>query len=194
MAQWLGIFLPMQGTQVRFLVWEDPTCHRAAKPVCRNYWACAWEPPSHNYWAHAPQLLKPMHARAHVLQLMSPRTATTEACVLWGPHAATTEPTCCNYWSLCAYNPCCTTREATAMRSPCTTTKSSPHSLQLEKACAQQQRPSTAKTKKEKEKEITAISFSQIQFYVCNLFSFLAAWRRLQDPSSQTRDLPRGPQ
>ena len=27
MIQWLRIHLPMQGTQVRFLVWEDPICH-----------------------------------------------------------------------------------------------------------------------------------------------------------------------
>ena len=46
-AQWLGIHLPMQGTRVRALVLEDPTCHGATKPVC------------HNYWAHVPQLLKP---------------------------------------------------------------------------------------------------------------------------------------
>ena len=32
-VQWLGIRLPMQETQVRALVWEDPTCHGAAKPV-----------------------------------------------------------------------------------------------------------------------------------------------------------------
>ena len=25
-AQWLRIHLPMQGTRVRVLVWEDPTC------------------------------------------------------------------------------------------------------------------------------------------------------------------------
>ena len=36
-AQWLGILLPMQGSQVRSLVWEDSTCRRAAKPMCRNY-------------------------------------------------------------------------------------------------------------------------------------------------------------
>ena len=33
MAQWLRICLPMQGTQVRALVWEDPTCRGAAGPV-----------------------------------------------------------------------------------------------------------------------------------------------------------------
>ena len=36
-AQWLRIHLPMQGTQVQALVWEDPTCHGATKPVCHNY-------------------------------------------------------------------------------------------------------------------------------------------------------------
>ena len=36
-AQWLRIRLPMEGTWVRALVWEDPTCHGATKPVCHNY-------------------------------------------------------------------------------------------------------------------------------------------------------------
>ena len=36
-AQWLRIRLPMQGTWVRALVREDPTCHGATKPVCHNY-------------------------------------------------------------------------------------------------------------------------------------------------------------
>ena len=52
--------LPMQGTRVRSLVWEDPTCCGATKPM------------SHNYWAHAPQLLKLTHPRAHALQLLKP--------------------------------------------------------------------------------------------------------------------------
>ena len=59
MAQWLRIRLPMQGTRVRTLVQEDPTCRGATKPVRHNSWACALEPASHNYWAHEPQLLKP---------------------------------------------------------------------------------------------------------------------------------------
>ena len=58
-AQWLRIHLPMQGTRVRALVWEDPTCRGATKPVRHNYWACTLEPASHNYWARLPQLLKP---------------------------------------------------------------------------------------------------------------------------------------
>ena len=57
--QWLGIHLPMQGTQIWSLVWEDPTCRRAAKPVHHNNWACYLEPTSHNYWASMLQLLKP---------------------------------------------------------------------------------------------------------------------------------------
>ena len=36
-AQWLRIRLPMQGTWVRFLVREGPTCRRATKPVHHNY-------------------------------------------------------------------------------------------------------------------------------------------------------------
>ena len=35
-AQWLGIRLPMQGTRVRALVWEDPTCRGATRPVSHN--------------------------------------------------------------------------------------------------------------------------------------------------------------
>ena len=35
-AQWLGICLPMQGTRIRALVWEDPTCHGATGPVSHN--------------------------------------------------------------------------------------------------------------------------------------------------------------
>ena len=35
--QWLRICLPMQGTRVQALVWEDPTCRRAARPVSHNY-------------------------------------------------------------------------------------------------------------------------------------------------------------
>ena len=57
-AQWLRIHLPMQGTCVRALVQEDPTCCQATKPVRHNYWACAREPVSHtteptcyNYWS-----------------------------------------------------------------------------------------------------------------------------------------------
>ena len=36
-AQWLRICLLMQGTRVRALVWEDPTCCGATGPVSHNY-------------------------------------------------------------------------------------------------------------------------------------------------------------
>ena len=36
-AQWLRTCLLMQGTRVRALVWEDPTCHGAIRPVSHNY-------------------------------------------------------------------------------------------------------------------------------------------------------------
>ena len=40
-VQWLRICLPMQGPQVWSLVWEDPTCCGATKPVCLCPTACA---------------------------------------------------------------------------------------------------------------------------------------------------------
>ena len=36
-VQWLRIRLSMQGTWVQALVWEDPTCRGATKPVRHNY-------------------------------------------------------------------------------------------------------------------------------------------------------------
>ena len=36
-AQWLRIRLPMQGTWVQALVWDDPTYRGATKPVRHNY-------------------------------------------------------------------------------------------------------------------------------------------------------------
>ena len=35
-AQWLRIYLLMQGTRVRALVWEEPTCRGATGPVSHN--------------------------------------------------------------------------------------------------------------------------------------------------------------
>ena len=58
-AEWVKICLPMQGTQVPSLVWEDPTCCGATKPVHHNCWACTLEPVNHNFWAHVLQPLKP---------------------------------------------------------------------------------------------------------------------------------------
>ena len=41
-VQWLRIRLPMQGTWIWSLFWEDPTVHKVTEPKHRNYWA--WVP------------------------------------------------------------------------------------------------------------------------------------------------------
>ena len=53
MAQWLRIRLPMQGTRVQALAWEDPACCGATKPVPQLLSLCSR--------AREPQLLKPAH-------------------------------------------------------------------------------------------------------------------------------------
>ena len=79
-AQWLRIRLPMQGTWVWALVWEDPTCHGATKPMHHNCWACTLEPEpqllntrattteAHTPRAHALQQEKPLQWEALTLQ------------------------------------------------------------------------------------------------------------------------------
>ena len=37
-VQGLWVHPPMQATWLWFLVWGDPTCHRAAKPMSLDYW------------------------------------------------------------------------------------------------------------------------------------------------------------
>ena len=58
-VQWLRIHLSMLETLVRSLVQEDPTYHRAIKPVHHSYEAHALESASRSYQAQALQLLKP---------------------------------------------------------------------------------------------------------------------------------------
>ena len=36
-VKWIGMNLPMQGTQVRSLVQKGPTSCRATKPMCHNF-------------------------------------------------------------------------------------------------------------------------------------------------------------
>ena len=67
-AQWLRICLPMQGTRVRALVWEDPTCCGATRPVSHNYWACA-------SGAYAPQQERPRR-----WETCAPRRRVAPAC------------------------------------------------------------------------------------------------------------------
>ena len=67
----------MQGTWVRSLVREDPTCRRATKST------------SHNYWAHVLQLLKPAHCNYWSPRAQSPCSATREATIMRSPRTAT---------------------------------------------------------------------------------------------------------
>ena len=85
-VQWLRIRLPMQGTGVRFLVREDPTCCRATKLVGQNYWARCLEPASCNCWACTLHLLI-LHA------------TTTEA---QAPRAWTLQQERPQQWEACA--------------------------------------------------------------------------------------------
>ena len=71
-AQWLRNHLLIQVTWIRALVWEDPTCHGATKPVHHKYWACALEPACHKTWS----------PRAYNLC-----SATREATTMRSPHA-----------------------------------------------------------------------------------------------------------
>ena len=62
----------MQETQIRPLIWEEPTGRWTAKRMHHTYWACALEPRSCNSWAHLPRLLKPVHPRACALPQEEP--------------------------------------------------------------------------------------------------------------------------
>ena len=79
---WLRTCLPMQGTWVRSLFWEDSTCHRATKPAHLNYWACALEPGRHNRWAHVLQLLSPCILEPVLPNQRSPHNEKTAHCNL----------------------------------------------------------------------------------------------------------------
>ena len=161
-AQWLRICLPMQGTWVWALVWEDPTCRGATKPVCHNYWACALEPMSHNCWARVPQLLKPArlepvlrNKRSHRASLVAqwlrvclPMQGTRVRALVWEDPTCrgATGPVSHNCWA-CTSGAWPATREAAMVRGPRTAMKSGPHLPQLEKALAEKRRPNTAKNK-----------------------------------------------
>ena len=49
MVQWMGTGMPIQETQVRSLVREDPTYRRAVKLMPHNYRVRALEPMSRKY-------------------------------------------------------------------------------------------------------------------------------------------------
>ena len=97
-AQWLRIRLPMQGTRVRALVWEDPTCRMTTKPACHNYWACPLEPMSHNYCsprattteAHVPRAPAPQQEKPPQWEALAPQWRVAPA------HHNYRKPACSN--------------------------------------------------------------------------------------------------
>ena len=77
-AQWLGIHLPVQGTQVQCLVWKDPTCCGATQPMSHSFWAPVHlEPTSHDKRSHSNKEPK-RHSEEEPrpLQLEKTHTAT----------------------------------------------------------------------------------------------------------------------
>ena len=66
----------MQETQDRSLVWEDPTCRRATKPMCYKCWACALDLGATTAEAHVPE--SPHSSRRKASAMRGPRTATRE--------------------------------------------------------------------------------------------------------------------
>ena len=54
------------------VIWEVPACLRATKLMHHDYWAGALEPRNHNYWAHAPHLIKTACPRRHAPQKEKP--------------------------------------------------------------------------------------------------------------------------
>ena len=85
----------MQETQIWSLVWEDPTCGGATKPVHHNYWTCALEPGSHDSWAHVLQLLKPACPRACALKQEKPPQREAHSLQLEGiPRSLQLEKAC----------------------------------------------------------------------------------------------------
>ena len=78
------ICLPVQETWVGSLIQENPMCHGAAKPMHHDYWACALEPMSRNYWSlltleamlhnrRSYQNEKPMHCNEEQASLATTR-------------------------------------------------------------------------------------------------------------------------
>ena len=74
-----------KGHGVWSLIREDPACRGTTKPVRHNYWACALEPGSPNYWNPCASSLS--SATREATAVRSPHTATRE----WPPLSATRE-------------------------------------------------------------------------------------------------------
>ena len=77
-VQWVGIHLPMLGTQVQSLVWEDSTCLGQLKPKCsRALKSPLMSPCTTSTEACAPQQEKPLQWEAQAPQQRVAPTHTT---------------------------------------------------------------------------------------------------------------------
>ena len=63
MAQWLRIRLPMQGTRVQALVWEDPTCVEQLSPCATTTEPALQSPRATTTEAHMPRARAPQQEK-----------------------------------------------------------------------------------------------------------------------------------
>ena len=93
--QWIKLQVPVQGTQVPSLVWEDPTCLGATQPVCQSYWALGC-----NYWAHEPRATCLATREATALRSLSLPQLEKAQVQQWRPSAAKKQSQTLKNWSL----------------------------------------------------------------------------------------------
>ena len=79
MAQWLRIRLPVQGTRVRALVQEDPTCHGASKPVRHNTEPALQSPRATATEGHVPRACAPQQEKPPQREARSPQRRVAPA-------------------------------------------------------------------------------------------------------------------
>ena len=77
-THWRRIPLPMQETQVRSLIWEDPTRLGAVEPAHHNYWACAPDPGSPQATTTEARAWSPCFATSEATAMRSSCTTTRE--------------------------------------------------------------------------------------------------------------------
>ena len=114
-AQWTRVCLPMQGTWVRSLVWEDSTCRRATKPVYATTTEPAGEGNGNAF--QCSRLENPRDGGAWWAAVYGVAQSWTRLKQLsnW---ACTQEPGSCQL-----LKPVLCNRKATAVRSQCTETR-----------------------------------------------------------------------
>ena len=123
----------MQEIQFLPLVQEDPTCHRATKPMCHNYWACVLEPGNQSYRSqgyrkpsdpqpesspHSPQLEKSRHISEVPAKSKTNKIIKKQHQQFTEHQRASVYPSvkwkAWSIWSLSSFSPPCT------KRCPCT--------------------------------------------------------------------------